>query len=101
VRIIGFKRFEVLVSFGCLVLLGYFGWHGFYGTRGYPYRDHLQQQTVVLSRDLDAIALQRKTKETRVALMRPESLDPDLLDELARKDLDMVGKNDIVVEFQQ
>jgi cell division protein FtsB len=93
------KRFEFLVSFGCLVMLGYFGWHAFYGTRGFPYREQLLKHSEMLTRELEGIATQRKTIETRVALMRPESIDPDLLDELARKDLNMVKQSDIIVQF--
>jgi cell division protein FtsB len=94
-----FKRFEFLVSLGCLVMLGYFGWQGFYGPRGFPYRDQLQKHSDVLTKELHDITTQRKTIETRVALMRPESIDPDLLDELARRDLNMVKQNDIIVQF--
>jgi cell division protein FtsB len=100
-RVGNFKRFEFLVSLGCLAMLGYLGWQEFYGPRGYPYRDQLLQHSLALTKDRDTIEVQRKTIETRVALMRPESIDPDMLDELARKNLNMVRQNDIVVEFKQ
>jgi cell division protein FtsB len=94
-----FKRFEFLVSLGCLVMLGYFGWQGFYGPRGSPYRDQLRKHTEILTKELEVITIQRKAIETRVALMRPESIDPDLLDELVRRNLNMVRKSDIIVQF--
>jgi cell division protein FtsB len=98
-RIMGFKRFEFLVSFGCLVLLGYFAWTAFYGPRGYPYRDQLAKRITVLETELDDISTERKVIETQVALMRPESIDPDMLDELARKTLDLAATNEIVVKL--
>jgi cell division protein FtsB len=94
-----FKRFELLVSFGCMVMLGYFAFYAFYGVRGYPYRDQLDVQFASLTNDFDSISAQRKAIESRVALLRPESVDPDLLDELARSNLDMANQNDIVVKF--
>ncbi len=98
-RIIGFKRFEFLVSLGCLVLLGYFAWTAFYGPRGYPYRDQLNQHVATLAIEFDGIVAKRKAIETRVALMRPESIDPDMLDELARKTLDLSSSNELTVKL--
>lgn len=100
-RVLGFKRFEFLVSFSCLVAIGYFGWHGYYGPRGYPYRDQLNQHLLALTTELDGISTQRKAIETTVALMRPESIDPDMLDELARKNLDLSGKNEFTVKVSE
>jgi cell division protein FtsB len=100
-RIIGFKRFEFLVSLGCLVLLGYFAWTAFYGPRGYPYRDQLEKRIAVLTTELDDISAQRKAIESRVALMRPESIDPDMLDELARKTLDLAASNELTIKFPE
>ena len=52
-------------------------------------------------RDLDAelqrLRTERQGWERRVALMSPETVDRDLLDEEARAVLDRVGKNDLVV----
>ena len=94
-----FKRFEFLVSLGCLVLLGYFAWTAFYGPRGYPYRDQLNSHVSSLAAELDSIVMKRKSVETRVALMRPESIDPDMLDELARKTLDLASSSEVTVKL--
>jgi cell division protein FtsB len=95
----GFKRFEYLVSIGGMLMLTYFFMQAFYGPRGLPYHKQLLQHTTSLQKDLGMISDQRKAIETRVALMRPESIDPDMLDELARKNLNLVKKTDIVVKF--
>jgi cell division protein FtsB len=97
--VIQFKRFEYLVSFGCLALLGYFAWHAAYGTRSYKYRDVLQVNVSFLERQLENVSNQRKTIEAQVTLLRPESIDPDLLDELARRDLDLAKPTDLVVHY--
>jgi cell division protein FtsB len=98
-RIMDFKRFEFLVSFGCLVLLGYFAWTAFYGPRGYPYRELLEKRIAVLTTELNDISTQRHAIEARVTLMRPESIDPDMLDELARKTLDLAASNEVTVKL--
>ncbi len=95
----GFKRFEFLVSLACLVLLGYFAWTAFYGPRGYPYREQLNQHVATLKDEFDGIVAKHKAIETRVALMRPESMDPDMLDELARKTLDLAASNEITIKL--
>jgi cell division protein FtsB len=96
-----FKRLEVLVSFCCLAMLGYFGWYAFHGARGYPYRDRLVAQLEFTTQAASDMTRQRQTIEDRVKLMRPESIDPDLLDELARRVLYVGKSNDIIVKTSQ
>jgi cell division protein FtsB len=91
------KRFDLVVSLACLALLSYFAWHAYHGTRGFPYRDKLLAQSAQLEQKFAEISMLSQSIETRVALMRPESVDPDMLDELARKNLDLVQKSDIIV----
>jgi cell division protein FtsB len=98
-RVIRFKRFDYVVSMGCMTMLAYFAWQAFYSPRGYPYRDQLIAHIELLTKQRDEINGQRNSFESRVALMRPESIDPDMLDELVRKDLGMVKSTDVVVEF--
>jgi cell division protein FtsB len=98
-RVEKLHRFDHVVSLGCLTLLAYLAWQGFYSPRGYKYREQLHQRIEALAKQRDEIEGQRKLIETRVALMRPESIDPDMLDELVRKDLNMVHPSDVIVEF--
>jgi hypothetical protein len=70
-------KFDLVVMMVCLALLGYFGWHGYYGPRSFTHRD-----------DIAAKAGQ---------LMRPESIDPDLLDELAREELEYAKPGDLIL----
>jgi cell division protein FtsB len=98
-RFIRLKRFDLLVSFGCVALLAYLGWQAFYSPRGYAYRDQMITRIETLTKQRDEMESRRKAFESQVALMRPESIDPDMLDEMIRKDLGMVKSTDIVVEF--
>jgi cell division protein FtsB len=89
------------VCFCCMGMIGYFGWYGFHGARGYPYRDRLVAQLDSVTLAATEMTTKRQTIEARVKLMRPESVDPDLLDELARSTLYVGKSTDIVVKTSQ
>ena len=90
-------RFDLIVSFASLALLGYFAWHAERGPRGIHYRDKLVAQVAQLENRFSQIDGQRQQIEHKASLMRPDSIDPDMLDELARAKLEMTGPNDFVV----
>jgi cell division protein FtsB len=90
------RRFDFIVTCVCCALLGYFGWHAFEGPRGFPYRDRLQVEVAVLAAKSEALHAERVRLEDKVALLRPESIDPDLLDELARGNLELAKPTDVV-----
>jgi cell division protein FtsB len=93
------NRFELLVLCGCLCLLGFFAWHAWAGPRGYPYLDRLAAKVQKLELERDETKHSRVVLETKVGLLRPESTDPDLVDELARQTLNVATANEIVVHF--
>ena len=47
--------------------------------------------------NLDAVTKQRLALDQKVRDMRPDHVDPDLLDEEVRKNLDMAQPNEIVI----
>jgi cell division protein FtsB len=89
--------FDLSVFAVSIVVLGYFSWHAFYGPRSY---DHLERVRGDVAKYQ---GLQKQAEELRdarndqVALLRPQSIDPDMLDEMARKRLEFVKKNNWVV----
>ena len=50
-----------------------------------------------LKSELESVQAERKRMEAHVALMRPESLDRDMIDERAREALNMADAKDIVI----
>ncbi len=94
-------KLELLVCLSSLALLSYFAWQGFSGPRSTHYRDQLTQHYSQLNAELTGIANRRSELDTRVKMLRPESLDADLVDQLARQDLNMGVSNDIVVRLTQ
>ena len=91
------SKFDSVVTCACLGLLGFFAWHAQEGPRGLAFHEKLASQSRQLSEELATIQKQRIDFETRVALLRPESVDPDMLDEMARSTLDVAGPNDLIV----
>ncbi len=89
--------FDLTVSVVCLALLGFFGWHGVYGKRSISSQQVLLHQVAELEEKRDAIRARRETIEARVTLLRPQSIDPDMLEEMARKMLGFARSNEIVV----
>ena len=87
----------MIVAGACLALLGYVAWQGVYGPRSFHYRDKLGRQYAQLQADLVAVSGQRAAREEQVQRLRPETIDADLVDELARRDLNMAAPSDFVV----
>jgi cell division protein FtsB len=92
--------FDFLVSVGCLALLGYFAWHAWYGPRGHGYAPHLEAELSTLKAELQHSSAQKDKLKSKVMAMRPESVDADVLDELARSALNWVGRDDILVRLK-
>ena len=90
-------KFDIVVTCACATLLGFFAWHAWHGQRGFEYREKLVVQSAQLGDDLAKIQKQRTTFEHRVSLLRPESVDPDMLDEMARNTLDVAQSNELIV----
>jgi len=60
-------------------------------------RAMIERQVSELETELDELTAQRRELLARVSLLRPESLDPDMLDERARLNLNLAQKNELVV----
>ena len=92
---------SILTTLGLYVmaalLIGYFGVNAYSGNHGLKAKEDLDQQIGTLSADLDRLKLERAQWERRVALLRPDRLDPDMLDQQARALLDYVAPNDLIL----
>ena len=92
---------SILTTLGLYVmaalLIGYFGVNAYSGNHGLKAKEDLDQQIGTLSADLDGLKSERAQWERRVALLRPDRLDPDMLDQQARALLDYVAPNDLIL----
>jgi cell division protein FtsB len=82
---------------GAGLLIGYFGLHAYTGNHGLRAKEDLVLQFGELSAERDRVKVERMAWERRVALLRSDSLDPDMLDERGRAMLDYVHARDLVL----
>ena len=78
-------------------LVAYFGYFAIYGNHGLVNWMRLQEQIDLKQADLDRVRDERLALEHRVRLLRPESVDPDLLEEQARARLGLSGPDEVVI----
>jgi cell division protein FtsB len=90
-------RFDYLVVAACTVTLLTFGWHGFAGTRSVDYLTSLQVAHDSLEVKLAQLTNEKNAMEKKLHLLRPESVDPDLVEELVRAHLGLVKPGDLVI----
>ncbi|MDN3719386.1 septum formation initiator family protein [Roseibium salinum] len=80
-----------------IAALGYFGFHAMSGELGMVGRALIESQVSELEAELAQVSAERRELVSRVSLLRPESLDPDMLDERARLHLNLVHGDELVV----
>jgi cell division protein FtsB len=79
------------------LLIGYFGVNAYTGEHGLIAKRDLDQDIAQLTRELDAAKAERAVWQRRVSLLKPDNLDPDLLDERARLLLDDADPRDLTL----
>jgi len=79
------------------LLISYFGVNAFSGNHGLKAKQDIDQQIAVLSGELSRLQVERGQWERRIALLKSDKLDPDMLDERARALLDYVHPNDLTL----
>jgi cell division protein FtsB len=78
------------------MLIGYFGVNAYTGKYGLNAQQELDAEIVTLAADLARLKTERAALEQRIALLRSDSLDPDMLDERVRAQLDFADPHDLV-----
>ncbi|MCZ4282059.1 septum formation initiator family protein [Kiloniella laminariae] len=78
-------------------LVAYFAYHTIEGERGFWSWMHLKQNLAVKTVEMQKVSEDLSRLESRVALLRPDNLDPDLLEERAREVLNFGRENDYVI----
>ena len=80
-----------------IALTGYFSYHLVEGERGFKAWLRLNGEIRAATANLEAVRAQRAALEVKVSNLRPEHVDPDLLDERIRATLNLVSPDDIVL----
>jgi cell division protein FtsB len=90
-----------LVALGLYIVaalfIGYFGVNAYTGSHGLKAREALDRQIADLAKELGRTRAERERWERRVALLKTDSIDPDMLDERARVFLNYADPHDVTV----
>src|SRR5246127_2047801 len=100
------KRFRTALNALALytiaaLVIGYFGVNAYSGNRGLRAKQDLDQQIAQLTQELSELRAERANWERRVSLLKPQSIDPDMLDERARALLNYANPRDLTLRLEQ
>lgn len=79
-----------------IVALAYFAWHAVHGQRGLLAWVDLSRELEQRRAELAELRAERVAIERRVDGLRPDAIDPDLLEEELRK-LGYVGERELII----
>jgi cell division protein FtsB len=79
------------------LLIGYFGVNAYSGNLGLKAQEDIDRQIASLSGQLDRLKLEQAQWQRRVGLLKSDKLDPDMLDESARRLLDYVDDDELTL----
>lgn len=78
------------------LMISYFGVNAYTGKYGLNARQELDQEITALTSELVQLKKEHAKAEQRVSLLRANNLDPDMLDEQVRWQLDYAHGRDLV-----
>jgi cell division protein FtsB len=98
-----FHRLVQAVMLYCMAAaaIAYFGFHAYHGDHGMQAKRQLLSQIDELRSDLQTLRREKAEIERRVAVLRPASIDPDMLDQRAREVLNYAHPHDLVFVLPQ
>ena len=82
---------------GLTALIAYFAYHAFAGEQGLGSWTDLQQELWEKQAELDAINAANDVLRRDIARLTPGRIDADLVELMAREDLDLVYPDEIIV----
>jgi cell division protein FtsB len=95
------RRRTVLTALGLYILaalfIGYFAANAFTGNHGLRAQIDLDQQMIAMQQELAEAKAEHRLWDRRVALLRSDRIDPDMLDERARALLGMADPRDLTL----
>jgi cell division protein FtsB len=77
-------------------MIGYFGVNAYTGKYGLNARQDLDQEIIALTSELQRLKQERAEGERRVSQLRSDQVDPDMLDERVRYQLDYANPRELV-----
>jgi cell division protein FtsB len=87
----------LLVPLIAIGFMAYFAWHAWHGSFGVQARRELDLTADKLRLELAGLSAEKAAIERRVQLLRPQSLESDMLDERGRESLGFADPNDVAI----
>lgn len=78
-------------------IICYFAYHAFHGDYGLVAHYRMEKKVEQLLQERDVVIAERETLSRKVAAMRLDTLDADMLDERARINLNVVRRDEIII----
>ena len=96
-------RFFRVLGLYCIAagMIAYFAFHAQHGNYGIEAGTALKEEIGTLTAERDELIIERTRIEHRNQLLRATQIDPDLLEELARRDLSFAMPNDLIMVLQR
>jgi len=89
------NRFQkMIIPMICSLIIVYFF---IYGMRSMQDKANLLEEIAVLEQEYHLVHERKTDIEKHVALLKPEHVDPDFLDEKARETLGLIHEDEIVI----
>ncbi len=92
---------HVLLPVVCVSVMAYSAYHIVQGERGLKRWWALQKEISEAETKRDRVAAERERLRYRANLMRDGSLDPDMLDEQARRMLNVARRDEVVIFYDR
>jgi cell division protein FtsB len=80
-----------------VLFIGYFRVNAYTGKNGINARQELEQQIADLAGELGRVRAEREWWQRRVALLKSDRIDPDILDERARELLNYLDPHEVTI----
>ena len=91
------RRGRLIVPLLATLFFAYFGFHAYHGEYGLYSTIKLQERTQLLEAQLAAVSENRKELERQVKLMHDGMIEKDMLDEQARKALNVSRPDEVTI----
>lgn len=84
-----------------LTIIAFFGAYAVLGRNGVLAYGDYKRQLVKREKDFAALDRQRQVLKNRVALLNPDHANPDMVDEMVRKELNVAHPDEIIVPLDK
>lgn len=96
---LNYRRLALALIVTCLIV--YLGYHALQGNRGVINLFHLTKEKKELVGEIDKLQAARNAKEGKIKMLKPDSIDVDLLDEQVKRNLGYLNKNEEAYSYDR